>query len=208
MWKIAQPSLNLGSANLTCNTKEEKLFCGVLRDAPWRGLAKKALRKGSKNCNHLAKEPRMNMIMTAKFTQHCHTGISSMGHVVSELREIRLSLHSRTSPYFLWTCWQLQWPAFIWTVRWRSSQTLRIGRRGQHWGKAGTAMSWGQKGPGAHCWAQEELGLEQILPFWLQTGFLCLRRGSRRKTGKWLEHEPAFSFPFWSVDSLHSILKK
>lgn len=61
-------------------------------------ISKKALRKGSKNCNHLAKEPGMNMIMAAKFTQHCHMGISSMGHAVSELREIRLSLHSRTSP--------------------------------------------------------------------------------------------------------------
>lgn len=56
VWKMLKPSVNLGFSNLTCIAKEEKIFIGVLRDAPQRGLVKKTLRKGSQNCNRLAKK--------------------------------------------------------------------------------------------------------------------------------------------------------
>lgn len=52
--------------------------------------------------------------------------------------------------------------------------------------------SWGQeRGPRVPGWAQEELGLGADLYFWLQTGLLPLKRGPRRKPGKWLERTPS-----------------
>lgn len=65
---MPKSSVNLGSANLTWITKAENIFYGVLRNAPQRGLVKKALRKGSKNCNHLAKKAVGEYDNGAKFT--------------------------------------------------------------------------------------------------------------------------------------------
>lgn len=147
---MLKSSVNLGSANLTCITKAENIFYGVLRVAPRRGLVK-ALRKGSKNCTHLAKKAGVNMTMVPSLHNTLTWGIFSFDCGLWAQSNIGISLVQAFTLAFVDLLTELQCNQHL-ENPWPSSQTVKISL-GKGWRDKDVAPSdwlgWGVAGLGA-----------------------------------------------------------